>query len=57
MKIWYEDDEFWESFTPKPINNWKNVKSRWIRFKDNQEREFIVVSSTLFRNRIINIII
>ena len=43
QREWFEDNGVFYLQESKPIDNWKIIENRWIRFKDNQKKEFLVV--------------
>jgi len=38
---WFEDNGVFYLQESKPIDNWRKIRNRWIRFKDNKKKEFI----------------
>jgi SAM-dependent methyltransferase len=39
---WFEDQDVFYLQETKPIENWSRVKGRWIRFKNNEKKEFTI---------------
>lgn len=40
---WFEDNDVFYLQETKPIDNWRRVKGRWIRFKNNEKKEFTIM--------------
>jgi SAM-dependent methyltransferase len=39
---WIEDNGVFYLQETKPIDNWRRIKGRWIRFKNNEKKEFTI---------------
>ena len=39
---WVEDNGVFYLQETKPIDNWRRVQGRWIRFKNNEKKEFTI---------------
>ena len=43
QREWFEANGVFYLQESKPIENWEKIENRWIRFKDNEKKEIIVI--------------